>query len=135
MENYRPIPLLCILSEVLECSVCSKLYNHVKQLVNPLQHGFSQNHSCTTQLLSVLDIIGQSLDKNIQTDVVYLDFSKAFDSIDPLVLLQKLKRYGVVGHMHAWFTNCLNGRSQRVVLDGVASQWAPVTSGVPSGVY
>ena len=73
------------------------------------------------------------MDKNIQTDLIYLDFAKAFDSFDHLVMLQKLKRYGVEGGTLAWFTDYLSGRSQRVILDGVAPQWAPVTLGVPQG--
>ena len=76
-ENYRPISLLCILSKVLEHCVCIKLYDHVKQFISPFQHGFLQNRSCVTQLLSVLNTIGHNLDKNIQTDVVYLDLAKA----------------------------------------------------------
>ena len=80
-ENYRPISLLCIISKVLERCACIKLYNHVKQFISPLQHGFLRNRFCTTQLLSVNDI-SQNLNKNIQTEVIYLDLAKAFDSVD-----------------------------------------------------
>ena len=106
-ENYRPISLLCILSKVLECCVCSKLYDHVKQFVSPLQHGFLRNCSCVTQLLSVLNTIGHNQDKNIQTDVIYWDFAKAFDSVNHSVMLQKLKGYDVDGSTLAWFTDYL----------------------------
>ena len=67
------------LSSIISCSLlalCSKLYNHVKQLVNPPQRGILRNRPCTTQLLSVLDTVCQSLDKDILTDVVYLNFPK-----------------------------------------------------------
>ena len=80
-EKYRPISLLCIISKVLERCVCIKLYNHVKQFISPLQHGFLWNRFCTTQLLSAY-AFSQNLDKNIQTDVIYLDLAKAFDSVD-----------------------------------------------------
>ena len=108
-ENYSPISLLSILCKVLERCVCNRFYDHVVHLITLLQHGFLRNRLCVAQLLSVLHPTGQYLDKNIQTDVLYLDFAKAFDSIDHLILLD-------------WFADYLNGRFQRVVVDGVASQ-------------
>ena len=111
----------------------SNLYNHISHLIADEQHGFIRNRSCVTQLLSVFHAIGKSLDKNIQTDILYLDFAKAFDSVDHDILLAKLKTYGVNGNLFNWFTDYLHGRVQRVVVDGVASDWATVTSGVPQG--
>ena len=80
---------------------------------------------------SVLHSTGKNLGNNVQTDILYLDFAKAFDSVDPAILLEKLERYGVAGHLHDWFKNYLPDRQQRVVVDGFTSSWAPVTSGVP----
>ena len=133
VENYRPISLLPIISKVMERCVCNRLYDHVKLLINKVQHGFLRNRSCVTQLLSVLHTIGQHLDKNTQTDVLYLDFAKAFDSVDHTVLIKKLKRYGVKGRLLEWFIDYLDSRRQRVVIDSAASQWTHVTSGVPQG--
>ena len=72
-----------------------------------------KNRSCVTQLLSVLHGIGQNLDKNIQTDVLYLDLAKAFDSVDHETLLKKLSSYGVTGPLLNWFSNYLLERYQR----------------------
>ena len=71
--------------------------------------------------------------KTEQTDILYLDFAKAFDSVDHAVLLEKLERDGVAEHLHDWFKNYLQDRQQRVVVDGFTSSLAPVTSGVPQG--
>ena len=132
-ENYRTISLLPILGKVLEHCVCVRFYDHIKHLVTESQHGFLRQRSCVTQLLSVLHAIGQSLVKNIQTDIVYLDFANAFNSVDHQILLQKLKSYGMRGQLYKWFVDYLNGHCQRVVIDGASSHWAPVTSGVPQG--
>ena len=76
-DSMEPTALLA----VLERCVCIKLYNHVKQFISPFQHGFLRNRFCTTQLLSA-NAFSQNLVKNIQTEVIYLDLAKAFDSVD-----------------------------------------------------
>ncbi len=67
--------------------------------------------------------IGLVSEKNTQTDVVYLDFAKAFDSVDHLILLRKVRSYGVTGSVLNWFRDYLNGRTQRVIIDGACSKW------------
>ena len=131
--NYRPISLLPIISKVLEQCVFAKFYDHVAHLINLAQHGFLRNPSCVTQLLTVLHDICHNLDRNLQTDILYLDFSKAFDSMDESILLTKLRGYGLTGPVLCWFEDYLNGRMRRVVVDGATSGWSPVTSGVPQG--
>ena len=95
-----------------------------------------RSRSCSSQLLSVLLVlhsIGEALDKNKQTDILYLDFAKAFDTVDHATLIEKLKWYGVTGQLLDWFSDYLMDRSQRVVIDGEASVRLPVTSSVPQG--
>ena len=130
-KRLQRISLLSITSKVLERCVFTRLYDHLKCSITELQHRFLKNRSCATQLLLTLHSIGLNLDKNIQTDVVYLDFAKAFDSVDHKILLAKLRTHGVAGRLLSWFDVYLTGRTQRVVLEGASSQWTPVTSGVP----
>ena len=132
-SKYRPISLLSIISKVMERCVCNRLHEHFSQLITSLQHGFVRNRSCVTQLLAVLHKIGEALDKNKQSDILYLDFAKAFDCVDYTILIEKLRWYGIDGCLLEWFKDYLKGRYQRVIVDGVASQPLPVTSGVPQG--
>ena len=132
-KNYRPISLLPIVSKVLERCMGNRFYDHLKDLISVLQNGFLPNRSCVTQLLSVLHTVSQSLDNNIQSDMIHLDFAKAFDTVDHSALLAKLRLYGVKGQLFCWFKDYLTERTQRVVLENAASHWSPVTSGVPQG--
>ena len=81
VENYRPISLLTIISKVLERCVLVRLQDHLLQMLHQEQHGFIPGRSCVTQLVKVLNYIGSLLDSGQQTDVIYLDMSKAFDKV------------------------------------------------------
>lgn len=133
VENYRPISLLCVASKLMERCVYNHMLTAVKPFIHPLQHGFMKGRSCTTQLLSVYNRVGQCLDRGKQTDIVYLDFSKAFDSVSHRLLIHKLQIFGLHGNLLNWVTSYLSGRNQRVIVEGSYSDWLPVTSGVPQG--
>ena len=82
-NNYRPISLISISCKIMEHVLCSHLSNHfeIDNILTPHQHGFREGFSTETQLISVLDDWLSSLDKRIRTDVLLIDFSKAFDSV------------------------------------------------------
>ena len=107
----------------------SKIYDHFSHLITSSQHGFLRGKSTCTQLLSVFHDINYSLDSGTQTDVIYLDFSKAFDSVPHSLLCSKLKHFGFSGNLHAWFTSYLKNRKQRVSIEGVSSDWLPLRLG------
>ena len=131
--NYRPISLLCVISKVLERFVYVKLKDHLCTFFDPAQHGFLQGRSTITQLLTFYHEIGQALDKSLQSDIVFLDLAKAFDSVCHQKLIFKLSRYGIGGSLLHWLRSYLLGRYKRTVVPGYTSPSLPVVSGVPQG--
>ena len=91
------------------------------QMIRPSQHGFMKSRSCLTNLISFYDRATCLLDEGKAVDVVYLDFSKAFDTVSHSILLAKLAAHGLDGHTLCWVKNWLDGRAQRVVVNGVKS--------------
>ena len=98
-----------------------------------LQHGFRAKRSTVTQLISLVDDLVSSRSKKVQTDLVVMDFAKAFDKVCHRLLGMKLEHYGIRGNELRWIKNFLQGRSQTVVVEGKCSKRAPVISGVPQG--
>ena len=99
LENYSPISLLSIVSKTLERCVLNHISHHIKNSIHPAQCGFVSERSSTAQLLSTLETIGKNLDKELQTDVVFTDISKVFDTVDHTRLLQKLSEFGLSGSL------------------------------------
>ena len=90
--------------------------------------------SCTTQMVSFTDSLALNLNSRGQTDVIYFDFAKAFDSVNHDVILDKLRyKFGIKGKLLNFFIDYLSGRKQRVVIDNKFSSFSPVQSGVPQG--
>ena len=134
VENYRPISLTSIIMKTYERVVREKLLNICGHLIDSRQHGFMLNKSCCTQLVTFCDSLSLSLNKNIQTNVIYFDFQKAFDSVNHDIILKKLKyQYNIDGSLLRFFVNYLKGRNQHVVIGSEKSSNQIVTSGVPQG--
>ena len=134
-ENYRPISLTCICCKLMEHILHSHISKHLSKMhiLNPNQHGFLKNRSCTTQLISALNDWCSYIDKKTPAVLAVFDFAKAFDSVPHDLLLAKLPIYGIQGNVLRWISGFLVHRKQRVVLDGMPSEWLPVDSGVPQG--
>ena len=97
------------------------------------QHGFIRGRSCLTNLLPTIEECSANLDKHIETDIIYLDYSKAFDIVPHARLLHKVQCVGVVGDILRWIEDFLSDRKQRVLVQGSSSTWERVLSGVPQG--
>ena len=101
-----------------------------KCLLNNTQHGFRSGLSA---LLNVFDNLMNMIDSSTTIDMIYLDFSKAFDKVNHGIVLHKLRVLGITGNLGVWFHQFLSDRTQFVRLPGGVSKDSPVLSGVPQG--
>ena len=90
-----------------------------------------RDRSCQTNLISFYEEVSSRLDSGESMDVVYLDFSKAFDTVPHKRLVYKMRMLGLGENVCKWVSNWLSDRKQRVVINGTHSDWATVNSGVP----
>ena len=97
------------------------------------QHGFINKLSTITQLINTTTDWANTLNNKGQTDIIFLDFSKAFDKISHKFLLSKRHYYGIRNHTLSWIGAFLYDHTQTTVVNGVHSSYVEVTSGVPQG--
>ena len=133
--NYRPISLTSHVTKIFERVIRNRLVDYLENnnLISSTQHGFRKGRSCLTQLLQHYDNILHNLTEGFETDVIYLDYAKAFDKVDHNILLQKLHNYGIRGQLYTWIKAFLTNRTQTVVVNGQHSYPRSVISGVPQG--
>ena len=135
--KYRPVALTSHLIKVFERVIRKSLVNHLEalDLLPDNQHGFRQLRSTLTQLLAHWDSVLDSLEHGESVDVIYTDFSKAFDKCETNVLLHTLRECRVMGRVGAWISAFLdqNTRKQAVRVEGRISEQTPIISGVPQG--
>ena len=123
--------MIKIFEKVMRIKIVGFLKEH--HLFNKSQHGFTEGRSCLSQLLAHHDKILNILESGVNVDTIYLDFAKAFDKVDHSILLKKLSLLGVRGKVLKWITSFLTSRTQKVMVNGILSDPAPVVSGVPQG--
>ncbi|MEN8123309.1 MAG: reverse transcriptase family protein [Bacteroidota bacterium] len=134
-NNYRPISLTSQIIKLMERLILDHINNLLQRnnTINCVQHGFQDKCSCVTQLLDCLNDWTINFDQSRETDIIYLDFKKAFDTVPHQRLLHKLRQVGVRGKILYWIENFLTSRRQRVILKNGTSSWLHVHSGVPQG--
>ena len=135
ISGFRPISILPSLSKPIEKHVHSNLLTYMEShnLFISSQSGFRPNHSCQTAILKICDSWLAALNKGEIVGATFLDFSKAFDTINHHILLEKLKLYLGNSKSLLFFQSFLNNRSQSVYLNGRYSEKKTIYTGVPQG--
>ena len=134
-SDFRPVSVLPILSKVYERLVLSQLVEHIESstLYKETMSGFRKGHLTAVVLLKLKDDILKAMKKGEITLAVFTDYSKAFDTVDFQVLLNKLHRLGFPKKFLIWTYSYLEGRQQFVQIDDRKSGLLPVAFGVPQG--
>jgi len=134
-SNYRPISLLSIFDKLLEKLMFNRLISFLERnsILYNYQFGFRKNHSTSLALIDVVDNIYQNLDASLTVVGIYLDLTKAFDTVNHELLLYKLQNYGIRGIAYHWFKSYLCNRQQFTVINNVSSCFTYVPCGVPQG--
>ena len=133
--NFRPISILSIFTQIFEKLVCKQLTNYIEkyEILSKLQFGFRNGTSTEHAIAEITENFKQSIDNNKYTCAIFLDFAKAFDTVNHLILLAKLEKYGIRGMPLKWFTSYLTNRQQYVSLDDTQSSLQTVRCGIPQG--
>jgi exonuclease III len=135
MSNYRPVSVLPSLSKIFERLMYNRLHSFIAKynILHCNQFGFRRNHSTSMALATIVDKIVCALNNNEFVLGVFLDFSKAFDTVKHEILIKKLEHYGVRGPSLSWFSSYLKNRNQYVYFNDSNSSTKVISSGVPQG--
>ena len=136
VDNYRPVALTCTLCKVMESCIKDELMSYLlkHKFISRKPHGFLSKRSTCTQLLECVHDWSLSMHSRKKTDVVYIDFARAFDSVVHDKLLFKLSVYGIGNELYSWIGNFLKNRTQQVLIEQCLSKHEEVKSGVPQGL-
>ena len=135
LSNYRPISLLSIFHKLLERLMYNRLTSFLDKhnVLFDKQFGFRSKHNTDHAILSIVDKIQKAIEERNYSCGIFLDFSKAFDTVNHKILLRKLEHYGIRGVANDWFKSYLTDRQQVVMVNNVTSAKCSLTCGIPQG--
>ena len=135
VNNYRPISILSPINKIFEKIIYSRLINYIEknQLLYKYQYGFRKNHSTEHALIELVDQIRLNMGERRMTCGIFIDLSKAFDTVNHHILLAKLENYGIRGKALDLLKSYLTERKQYVLTGNCKSQIRSVSCGVPQG--
>ena len=135
INNYRPISLISVYNKLLEKLVYKRVLVFLEnnKMIYSKQFGFRSNHSTEQALLFIVNKIQNAIENREFSCGIFLDFSKAFDTVDHKILLDKLDYYGIRGVAKEWFISYLKDRKQYVSIGNVKSDYKNISCGVPQG--
>ena len=134
-NNYRPISLLNVFSKIFEKIMKTKFMTFIKEqnILSPAQFGFQQNVSTEDALTLFSNKLYSQLDKSNSVLSIFIDFTKAFDTVPHSILIRKLEHYGVRGSVLEWFKDYLTHRLQATTCENSTSSFKEIKTGVPQG--
>ena len=135
VSNYRPISLLSIFNKLLERLMYKRLISYIekKNILSKAQFGFRAKHSTSQAVSLITDKIQKAIEEGLFSCGIFLDLSKAFDTVNHKILISKLEHYGLHGKVKNWFVSYLEYRRQFVSIGNSKSDECVVSCGVPQG--
>ena len=133
IENYRPISTLPIFGKIFEKILYTRIYNYItsKNILSDTQFGFRKDHSTSHAIHHSVNFIKDAHAQHKHVLGIFIDFSKAFDTIDHAILLHKLKHYGIRGTANNLIRSYLKNRFQQVKFEDEISESMLIKFGVP----
>ncbi|CAH2106185.1 unnamed protein product [Euphydryas editha] len=133
--NYRPIAILSVIDKIVEKIVVGQITKFLEthNILTDSQHGFRKGRSTVSALSSFAEYVNEALDSGEQLIAIFIDYKKAFDTLDHNILLQAMHECGIRGPTNNWFRSYLSNRKIRTLINGVTGEDAAVSSGVPTG--
>ena len=132
-SNYRPVSLLSHMSQVFERIIYNQINEYIELFLSNLLTGFRKNHNTQHSLFKMLESFKEALDKGNSVSVIFMDLSKAFDTLNHDLLIAKLEAYGFSVNSLSYIHSYLNKRSQKTNVNNNYSLWKEIFKGVPQG--